>query len=109
MGEDGPLHRAKRVELGVLFGMAKLLLEVGISLGFAANRGDRAVDILGRFAEAAAAGDESADFASFAVVEDARTAGAVKFWATREGIGFGRACGGGGWFVVHGGTSLIQC
>ena len=80
MCADGALHGSQRAQLGISFRLAKLLAEVGVSLGFAADGVDGAVDVFGGFAEAAATGDEGADFAAFAVVEGARAAEAVEFW-----------------------------
>ncbi len=74
------LHRAERAEPGVVFRVVNLLLEIGVTLGFAADGADGAVDIAGSVVQAAAAGDEGADFAAFAVVEGARAARAVQFW-----------------------------
>ena len=107
MREDCALHRAERVQLGVFFGVAKLLLEVGVSLGFAADGGDRAVDVAGCFAEAAATGDEGEDFAAFGVVEDARAAGAVEFGTGWAGSGLKVVCWGGDWIGVHGGLVRV--
>ncbi len=81
VGADGLLHRAERAELGVGFGAAELVAEVGISFAFAADGSDAAMDVAGGFAQAAAAGDEGADFAALGVVENARSAGAVEFGA----------------------------
>jgi hypothetical protein len=60
------LHQAEWAEPGKCFGLAKLLVEIGIPLGLATNRVERAADIPGCFAKSAAPRDERADFAALA-------------------------------------------
>src|SRR6185436_13104391 len=56
VGTNRFLHRAKWAKLGVVFRVAELLEEVGVSLGFAANSADGAIDVAGGVVQAAAAG-----------------------------------------------------
>ncbi len=76
MGAGGVLHRAQGAELGVHFGAAEMFVEVGVTVGFAADGVDAAADVFCGFLQAAATGDEGADFAAFGVGERAWPAGA---------------------------------
>ncbi len=67
---------AQRAELGVHFGAAKMFVEFGVAIGFAADGVDAAADVFCGFLQAAAAGDEGTDFAAFGVIERVRPAGA---------------------------------
>ncbi len=84
----GVANSGERGEVGVAFGAAEFFGKFRVTTGFATDRADVAADVAGSVCQAAAIGDESADFGAFGFVEGARAAGRKRGAGGRErGVG----------------------
>ena len=64
----------ERLELGAKGGPPELFVELGLASGEPVDRAGGAADVHGGPLDAAAGGDEGADFAAFGFVQDMRAA-----------------------------------